>query len=318
MIVVDYSGVSITQIMGALQGDNTATIDVDQFRHLFLFNLVEYRKKYSARFGEIVFAVDNEQYWRKAMYPWYKCFRKKTKEDAGYDWDMIHDCMDAVKAELTEFFPYPVVDADFAEADDVVATLAEYSQTHDVKSDMFGEVETKPFLIIASDTDMTQCQQYPNVKQISPYTKEQVLPTLEKSKEKVKVPLQEYILDHLLTGDSGDSIPNILTPDNFFMDKLNNTDPDVKFRQASVTAKVKEFYKEQWDRDGVITEFRSPEEEKHFKRNMRLIHFDSIPQRVKDNVIRVYESQLGKDRRQLLDYFTKHRLKNLMGEIENF
>jgi 5'-3' exonuclease len=316
MIVVDYSGVSITQIMGALQGDNTAVIEPDAFRHLFLFNLLEYKKKYGQRFGEIVFAVDNKQYWRKAMYPWYKCYRKKQKEDQGFDWDMIHHCMDVVKAELTEFFPYPVIDAPFAEADDVIGTLAEYSQTSDVKEDMFGQSEPKPFLIIASDTDLAQCQQYPNVKQISPYTKEQVVPKLEKSGEKVKVSLEEYVLDHLLTGDAGDSIPNILTEDDFFQKKLDN--PDTKVRQKSVTAKVKEFYLPQWIEHGEIREFRNEAEEKAFKRNFKLIHFDSIPQRVKDNVIRTYEGQLGKDRSQLLDYFVKNRLKNLMDEIENF
>jgi hypothetical protein len=316
MIVVDYSGLSITQIMGALGGDNTATIDPDSFRHLFLFGLLEYKKKYGPRFGDIAFAVDNKQYWRKAMFPNYKCFRKAEKERAGYDWDMIHHCMDVVKAELTEFFPYPVIDAPFAEADDVVGTMAEYSQTHDVKTDMFGETETKPFLIIASDTDMAQCQKYPNVKQVSPYTKEQVIPVLEKSKVKVKVPLDEFVLDHLLTGDAGDSIPNILTGDDFFRLKLDN--PEEKYRQKSVTAGIKEYYLNQWNEFGEIREFRSAEEEKNFKRNMRLIHFDMIPQRVKDGVIRVYESQLDKDRSQLLDYFTKHRLKNLMDEIENF
>jgi 5'-3' exonuclease len=316
MIVVDYSGLSITQIMGALGSDNTATIEPDTFRHLFLFNLVEMKKKYSARFGEIVFAVDNKQYWRKAMYPWYKCYRKKQQKDQGFDWDMIHNCMDVVKAELTEFFPYPVVDAPFAEADDVIATLAEYSQTHDVKEDMFGEVEPKPFLIVASDTDLAQCQQYKNVRQISPYTKEQVLPVLEKSKEKVRVPLQEFILDHLLTGDAGDSIPNILTQDDFYKVKLDN--PDTKYRQASVTAKIKEFYLPQWMEHGEIREFRSEAEEKAFKRNFKLVHFDAIPQRVKDGVIQTYEGQLGKDKTGLLDYFVKHKLKNLMSEYENF
>lgn len=316
MIVVDYSGVCITQIMGALGGDNTAKIEPDMFRHLFLFNLLELRKKYGSRFGEVVFAVDNKQYWRKAMYPWYKVFRKKQKEDAGYDWDMIHHCMDVMKAELTEFFPYPVIDAPFAEADDVIATMAEYSQTHDVKTDMFGETEAKPFLIVASDTDLTQCQKYPNVKQISPYTKEQVLPKLEKSGEKVKVPLQEYILDHLLTGDSGDSIPNILTEDDFFQKKFDN--PDVKVRQKSVTAKIKDFYLPQWMEHGEIREFRDETEEKRFKRNFKMIHFDAIPDRVKNNVIAAYEGQLGKDRSQLLDYFVRNRLKNLMDELENF
>lgn len=316
MIVIDYSGVSITQIMGALQGDNTAKIDIDGFRNLMLWNIVETRKKYYERFGEISFAVDNEQYWRKVMFPNYKCYRKKEKEDQGYDWDMIHAVMDEFKQDLINFFPYPVIEGPFAEADDVVGTMAEYSQTHDVKEDIFGEVEVKPFLIIASDTDMAQCQKYKNVKQMSPYTKEQVVPVLEKSKVKVKVPLQEFILDHLLTGDSGDSIPNILTADDFFRVKLDN--PDEKYRQKSVTAGIKEFYLNQWMEHGEIKQFRTPEEEKNFKRNMRLIHFDLIPQRVKDGVIKSYESQLGKDRSQLLTYFTKNQLRNLMDEREHF
>lgn len=316
MILIDYSGTSITQIMGALQGDNTKVIEPDTFRHMYLFNILEWRKKYGSRFGEMVFAVDNKQYWRKAMFPDYKCFRKKTKDDQGYDWDMIHHCMDVMKAELTAVFPYPVVDASFAEADDVIFTLAEYSNLNSGKENMFGEREPEQTLIIASDTDMVQTQIYPEVRQWSPYTKEQVLPKLEKSKEKVKVPLQEFVLDHLLTGDAGDSIPNILTDDNFFRLKLDN--PDTKYRQKSITASIKEFYLNQWMEHGEIREFRTPTEEKNFKRNMRLILATEIPQRVKDYVLSVYHDQRGKDRSMLLDYFVQHRLKNLMDELEHF
>jgi 5'-3' exonuclease len=320
MILIDYSGTAITQIMGALQGDNTAVIEPDTFRHLYLYNLLEVKKKYGKRFGNIVFGVDNKQYWRKAMYPHYKCYRKKTKEDQGYDWNMIHHCMDTLKAELTEVFPYPVIDAPFAEADDVIYTMAEWSHLNSGKEDMFGEREPEQTLVIASDTDLVHCQKFPEVKQLSPYTKEQVLPVLERSvkgvKEKYKVPLDHFLIDHILTGDSGDSIPNILTEDDFFAKKL--ADPDTKVRQASVTAKIKEFYLNQLEEHGEIREYRSKEEEKNFKRNKRLVDLAEIPQRVKDKVLAVYHEQTGKDRSKLLDYFTQHRLKNLLDDIQEF
>jgi hypothetical protein len=213
-----------------------------------------------------------------------------------------------------------VVDAPFAEADDVIFTLAEWSHFNSGKEDMFGEREPEQTLVVASDTDLVYCQQFKEVKQLSPYTKEQVLPTLERTvkgvKEKYKVPLDHFLLDHILTGDSGDSIPNVLTEDDFFAKKL--ADPDTKVRQASVTAKIKEFYLDQLNDHGEIREYRSEQEEKNFKRNKRLVDLAEIPQRVKDKILAAYNDQCGKDRSMLLDYFVQHRLKNLMDEITEF
>lgn len=317
MILIDYSSESLVQIMGALGGDNTKRLEPNEFRHLFLFRILDIRKKYCQRFGELVFAVDNDKYWRRELYDWYKCYRKKTKEDAGYDWDMIHGLMDTIEADLREYFPYPVVNAPFAEADDVIAVLTEYLQTNDVTEGLFEDDPTpKDILISSADGDLCQLQKFKNVRQISPYTKEQVLPKLTKGNEKIKVPLNEYVLDHVLTGDGGDSIPNILTEDDFFMQKLK--DPEFSRRQKPVTAKIKEFYLNQLRDDGEITEYRSPQEKLNFKRNLKMIHFNAIPKYVKENVIEVYESQLGKDRSKLLDYFIKHRLSNLKDDLENF
>lgn len=320
MILIDYSGTSITQIMGALQGDNTAVIEPDAFRHMYLFNVLELKKKYGKRFGNIVFAVDNKQYWRKAMFPHYKCFRKKTKEDQGFDWDMIHHCMDVMKAELTEVFPYPVIDADYAEADDVIDVMAEWSHNNSGTENMFGEREPEQTLIIASDTDLVHTQRFKEVKQLSPYTKEQVLPVMERTvkgvKEKYKVSLDHFLIDHILTGDSGDSIPNILTEDTFFKTKLDN--PEITYKQKSVTAAIKKFYLDQLEEHGEIREWRSEQEKKNFMRNKRLVDLKEIPERVKDKILSAYHDQCGKDRSKLLDYFVQHRMKNLMDELDNF
>lgn len=326
MIAADYSQVFISTLMGELQGRKDIQIDLSLVRHMTLNVLLGYRTKYAKRFGELVLCCDGDRYWRRELFDLYKFPRKKAKEDSGYDWKAISECMDIVQAEIAEFFPYPVVSTPRAEGDDCIAILADWVQTNDYQDDAIFDEEPRDFLIMSSDTDLFQTHKYKNVKQCSP-----MLMGTGKPQVKSDVPLAQFKLEHILTGDAGDGIPNVLMPQTFFKDKVS--DESNPQRQKPITAKIKEFYQEQIDAYGEVREFRDEHTKKgtkiistipaeaieaRYKFNEKLVIFDHIPQDVRDDVIASYKSQLGKDRSMLLDYFIKYKLKNLMPQLQDF
>lgn len=306
MVQIDWSQLMITTLMGELSGQKDIEIDIDVCRNLFLRKLLEVKQKYGERFGDIVIARDGKDYWRRKEFQYYKFTRKQAKEDSGYDWKQITLCLNTILDEVEQCFPYPVVHTPIAEADDIIAILAEWSQTNDLDDEsMFGG-EPKDMLIVSSDEDFAQLQEYKNVKQISPITKKQVKP---------EIPLPHFCIEHVLVGDSIDSIPNILSPIDFF--KIKSESPD-KMRQKPVTASLKKFYYEQYDKFGDIIEFKTPEQEARYRENEKLVLFKHIPQHVKDAVLDSFKSQQGKDRSMIFEYLVKFKLKNLMDDYHDF
>ena len=102
--------------------------------------------------------------------------------------------------------PYPVIDVDGAEADDVIGTLAEYSQENDLTEHPLFQ-EPKPFLIVSADHDFQQLQKWQNVKQWSPMRKKFV---------EIKDNPSQVLMEHIISGDKGDGVPNILSDDDVF------------------------------------------------------------------------------------------------------
>ena len=292
--------------MGDLRGDHSAEVNLSAFRNLVLRQVLEYRQKYVTRFGEMVICADGNDYWRRQVFPYYKFSRKKSKADSDYDWEAIKSCQHTILEELRRFFPYPVIETPSAEADDVIAIMAEYTQGNELDTE--GLFSTpKDTVIISADTDFVQLSKWKNIKQFCPMKREQV---------KTDLPLNRFCLEHILTGDTGDGIMNVNTHDNFFYDKEQN--PDLKVRQKPITAKIKDFYYEQWKKHGKIDTWLQPEHEVNFARNERLVMFEHIPQHVKDSVLESYHKQLGKGRGKILPYLSAARLTNLISECDNF
>ena len=123
MIIIDYSQTIISSLMAELNGDTEAKLEVNLIRHMVINAIRSYHKKYSGDFGDLVIACDSRKYWRKEVFPYYKANRKKVRDNSGYDWNIIFDTINILKAELKEFFPYKLVEVEGAEADDIIATL---------------------------------------------------------------------------------------------------------------------------------------------------------------------------------------------------
>jgi hypothetical protein len=191
-----------------------------------------------------------------------------------------------MRTDLATHFPYRVIHVDRAEADDIIGTLVNNFGT-ELNS---GE----PILILSGDKDFIQLHTYGNVKQYDPVRKKWI------SNENP----DRYLEEHILKGDSGDGIPNVLSSDNCFV---------VGDRQKPLTQKKI---------DGLI-ELNLDGKFDHplftnYMRNRQLIDLRFVPAEIGAKVIEAYDKQEGKGREKLMNYFIANKLKNLMESIGEF
>lgn len=165
MIIIDYSQVALSVITSSefkplLNGDEAQVKNI--VRHSILNTILSYKKKYSKEYGQVVIAADGRSYWRKEVFPYYKGDRKKGREKSDLNWKLIFECMTEVREDIRKYFPYKVMHLDRSEADDVIAVLAEWSQTNELASSGLFE-EPQKILIISEDADFYQLLKYKNV-----------------------------------------------------------------------------------------------------------------------------------------------------------
>ena len=279
MILIDYSGIAISNIFA-----QKVTVSEDMVRHMILNSLRMYNLKYRKEYGTMVLACDGGS-WRKQIYPQYKANRKTSRDASGLDWQEFFRILGMVRDEVKEHLPYKVVHIQGIEADDVIGALTEKTQN-------FGENE--PVMIISADKDFIQLQQYSNVRQFSPMTKAFV-------KEKDAT---QYLFEHIIRGDSGDGIPNVLSPDNTFVDKI---------RQKPISAKKIE----QWGASrNALDKVMDEVTYRNFQRNQALIDLSKVPQDKKALIINTFESV--KPNSNVLNYLISKRCTQLIECAEEF
>ena len=279
MILIDYSGIAISNIFA-----QKVTVSEDMVRHMILNSLRMYNLKYRKEYGTMVLACDGGS-WRKQIYPQYKANRKTSRDASGLDWQEFFRILGMVRDEVKEHLPYKVVHIQGIEADDVIGARTEKTQN-------FGENE--PVMIISADKDFIQLQQYSNVRQFSPMTKAFV-------KEKDAT---QYLFEHIIRGDSGDGIPNVLSPDNTFVDKI---------RQKPISAKKIE----QWGASrNALDKVMDESTYRNFQRNQALIDLSKVPQDKKALIINTFESV--KPNSNVLNYLISKRCTQLIECAEEF
>jgi 5'-3' exonuclease, N-terminal resolvase-like domain/T4 RNase H, C terminal len=279
VIVVDFSQVMLSNLMMQLGSHTNASIEEGMFRHMVLNSLRSYRQKFGKEFGELVIACDNTNYWRKKLFPYYKANRKKNLENSELDWKSIFESMNKVKSELKEYFPYKVLDIESAEADDIIATLCkEYTEKENI-------------LILSGDKDFVQLHKY-KVKQYDPVRKKWITHNNP----------NQFLKEHILSGDRGDGVPNVLSSDNCFV---------VGDRQKPLTSKkLKQFLEN--DINTFDTNII-----RNYQRNEKLIDLSFVPDEIVNNIMVQFNNQ-NKNRSKLREYFINNKLKNLMESIGEF
>ena len=284
MILVDMNQISLASVMMHLNITKRDSVEPGMVRHMILNSLRMYRQSFFEEYGELVICYDSKHYWRRDYYPEYKASRKKTRDSSGHDWDDIFEFLNMMKEEIKDNFPYKVLEVYGAEADDIIATLC-----HEL------EFDNGKTLILSGDKDFVQLQKYRNVTQYSPITKKFVN----------GIDPNEYLYEHILKGDTGDGVPNVLSPDNTFVDGL---------RQKPLSKKkIAEWA-------GPMCEQMLPNEEvkRNYQRNKKLIDLTQSPNELFIECKKAYDDAPEGDRSKLLNYFIKNRLQELMSNIGDF
>jgi 5'-3' exonuclease len=287
MIIIDFNQVMISNLMMQLGNHTNIPIEEGLFRHMVMNSLRSYKQKFGKEYGEMIIACDDKNYWRKQIFPYYKANRKKTRDNSEINWTHVFDVFNKIKSELRENFPYRVIQIESAEADDIIATIVNEHGRELASNDH------EKILILSGDKDYIQLHRYANVRQYDPTRKKWITHNDP----------ERYLYEHILKGDAGDGVPNVLSDgDTFVTDK----------RQKPLTQKKIDIFYENRNANFEIDLYSN------FQRNKTLVDLSMIPNNIKEQVMAKYEEESGKDRSKIFNYFIKYKLKHLMENVGEF
>ena len=278
MILVDLTqtmiaGVMVQVKMNRLKGDE---ISEDLLRHMVLNTIRSYAKKFRNEYGDIILCADDRKYWRRDYFPNYKANRKKHREESDIDWGVIFGMLNKIRDEIEKNLPYRFLRVEGAEADDIIGVLTKESN--------------EKVLIVSGDKDFQQLQKYDYVKQYSPNLSKFVSPDNA----------EEFLAEHILRGDKGDGIPNILSGDDVIVDG----DRQKPMRRSTLNKYINGV-------DKYDNYYRN------YVRNKTLIDLDEIPEEVNLRILKAFdesEPPSGK----LFPYMMKPSLKEFLNAIGDF
>lgn len=282
MILLDYSQIALSNIF--IQKLN----EENMIRHMILNSIRMYNKRYRDEYGQMVICVDSGNSWRKQLFPHYKANRKKNRdENSSMDWPEIFRILTMVREEIQENLPYKVIQIDTCEADDIIGTLTMQTQE-------FGQHE--PVMIVSSDKDFIQLQRFKNVKQFSPIQKKMVTD---------KSPLT-YMWNHIMRGDAGDGVPNVLSADDTFVSDASQS----PLRQTRI---------DEWINNAENLRDVMPQEiYRNYQRNKKLIDLTEVPEELQTQIINTFDEQKVPMKMKVLNYLIKKRCNQLIEVVEEF
>lgn len=295
VILVDFSQMVISSV-AANQKDFVGSDASDLIKHIALNQLLALKKRFN---GRIILCCDGRNYWRKTEFLWYKGHRKHSKDKGNLDWDIVYETLNGLIEELSDNFPYVVLQVDGAEADDIIGVLTKYLDTSELQNT--GLIEEPQEIIIGStDKDFQQLQKYRNVKQWNNVMKKFVV---------CKNPKQ-FLIEHIVTGDTGDNIPSITNSDIWAQQRAENVSTRAK---PFATSRLKEFYNKG------IDACKNEEEQRNYRRNERLVDLDLIPIDICVKIIEQYINyEVRGNKSKVFSYLNKHRMKLLLSSSQDF
>lgn len=286
MILLDFNQVMISNLMRQIEINN-GVVDENLIRHMALNSIRMYRQKFK-EYGDLIICCDDQNYWRKKVFPYYKAHRKEDREKSTLDWNSIFKCLHTVREELKEHFPYRVIRVPHAEADDVIGVLTNRFGVYLMNAD------SEKILILSGDKDFGQLQKYVNVEQFSPITKKWI-----------RIPdAQRFLKEHIMKGDRGDGIPNFLSKDSCIVAKER--------QKPLATRKIEDWI------DLEPEQFCDETMLRNYKRNQQLVDLDYVPDEISNQIKTIYDTYQLNSRNGLLNYFIKNKLKLLTESIGEF
>ncbi len=260
-----------------------SSVDVEAFRHIALNSLRAINMKFRTvdDYSRLILAVDRPNSWRKQVFPFYKATREDAKKSSQVDWSQMYACIASVRQEIEDYFPYQVLYFDGAEADDIIGSIARYNTKHNHHT-----------LIVSGDKDFIQLQidnrlvrQYDNVN----------------DRFHDHPDPKRYLFEHVMKGDRGDGIPNVLSPSNAFVAKIRQK----PMRQSMM---------DKWWDEGIDFDVV---DSANLKRNITLVDLTKTPSTIYNQVIDKIE-RFEPKKCDLYSYFVKFNLPSLAKSIGDF
>ena len=283
MILVDMNQCMISNLM--MQVKSNDGLDINLVRYMVLRSLKNYKKNFGSEFGKLVLCYDSKFYWRRELFPFYKQNRKKDRENSSHDWNAIFNCLNTIRDEIRDNFPYVVLEIYGAEADDIISVLTNYTSN----------TTKEKVLILSGDKDFLQLSKYSFVSQYNPMQKKYL--QLEDPKQ--------YLIEHIIKGDRSDGIPNFLSDDDTFVTGKRQKPISKKNLVKWLSAKPETFC------DG--------EQLKNYERNRKLIDLSCIPEEISKKIIDEFETLNSTVKKGVpINYFLEHKLSTLLSAMEDF
>jgi hypothetical protein len=278
--IIDLSNLLHSTYHAQVRFDKSLKNDNDKYamwRFLLLNSILNVKNKLQPQ--EIVLAVDSSS-WRKEFFKYYKARRiLKRKEQTDFNYEEFFEISNGFIEEITEVFPYKVIKVERAEADDIIGVLAHL-------------LSDKQVTIVSRDKDFKQLLRNPNIKLYDP---------IDKNYKTVEC-AYAYLLDHILRGDSGDDVPNMLSDDNTFVDSTKRQTKITKKVLAEVNEKGLELFA--IDRNVMD----------NYERNKKLVELskDEIPDDVWEETIFTYNQLNPKgDYMKVMQFLRKYKIRSL-------
>lgn len=282
MILVDNTQVLMSSIFA--QHRDVAAIDEDLVRHMVLNTYRVYRKKFFREYGELVICQDGGASWRRDFFPLYKAKRRADRKENEAQWDRFYEIINTIRDEVAQHFPYRNMIVQGCEADDIIAYLVKRF------------APTEKILILSGDKDFGQLQIHSSVAQYSP---------LQKKFVEVGNPKQ-FLLEHIIKGDSSDGVPNILSDDDCFMAEDK--------RQKPITKKRMDEFLQSYSQSGQVQDKYAA----NWNRNKTLIDLLHIPSEYESKIESEWNKPFTPSRAKILNYMIEKGLRNLVGDIQDF
>lgn len=290
VLLVDLNNLLFRTLYVREIGIQTEMPDFKLWRYLTFESIFHCIKKFDIT--EVILAVDDKISWRRSFFPRYKESRKKQRDKQGIDFSIVFGVINKYLADLKHSMPFKIIKVRSAEADDVIAVLANELDNCIISSN------DEDFLQLVGDTKLWN----PSRQEFSEFPI-----NLNKKDNPVMCETPEEFLKYkILMGQAKDGIFNIKTPNDWGQTVETQDKRKPPFGPKSAEKVIRAGASE-W-----VTENNLDD---HWHRNEVLIDFKKIPNIIISRIADAYNNYNFPPPDNMYPFFKRHDMRFF---LENF
>jgi len=241
-----------------------------------ILRMYDYCKSFRIPLHELIVAMDSKS-WRYDIFPEYKANRRNKM--SNIDPDEQKEFFNTFTRDIEEIFPFQVLRVQGSEADDIIGTLAlNWDSKHKL-------------VIISRDHDFLQLIRE-DIFLWNPL-KGDFIRSHEIKKAGKKIPAvvwdiknriqaRDFLLFHIFLGDIGDGIPNILCPNDLYVNPLIKGSDFGKFGPATI---LKNFFSDDIKHNNENIRKFHHKYKKNLDRNSKLVDLRATPKKIQEKIL---------------------------------